>query len=164
MMPDDRIECRTRCQPILAPCAHCGGKAEALRTGGGYVVRCAVCGIRTRVYPFERDLSREWNRRADRRARVLSLDELTWAEFDLFDDTMGGNAAVWVETRADGLMLAALVSIGFEFGELDIEIMDDAGIWHRIGPDMIDQYGITWRIWDKKPAELDLKRAKWRAT
>lgn len=134
-------------QPPLLPCPMCGGRAEVVRAWEPYFVRCAKCGLRTRDRPFDRNIDREWNRRADRHARALTITELVESVAGMFDDT--GVAAVWIE--AEGRITAALIRVGFRYADLVIDVMDAGGEWRELDREMIGRYGTDWRIWDKRP-------------
>lgn len=146
-------------RPTLKPCPCCGGRAEALDGEHGVYVGCMMCGIRTHEYMTPRGIGRNWNRRTERRARVLDLDELADAGCGMTDDR--GNAAAWLETRDDGGLIAVLIGPGIDFGEATLDIMDDLGIWHTVPPEVIRQYRAAWRLWDICPGMDDIEREQW---
>ena len=167
-------------QPPLLPCPMCGGRAEVVRAWEPYFVRCAKCGLRTRDRPFDRNIDREWNHRADRHARALTITELVESVAGMFDDT--GVAAVWIEgleltpreggetatpsgagappspkgqafgeRDGGGRLTAALIRVGFRYADLVIDVMNADGEWRELDRETIERYGTGWRIWDKRP-------------
>lgn len=145
----------------LRPCPACAGAAGVKHLGyAEYIVQCNACALRTDVRPTPRSAQMAWNDRPASAARVLTLYELLEAEAGRFDDC--GITAAWIETRADGAVLAGLISTGFASDLCAaMDIMDDAGIWHAVPRRIMREYGHTWRVWSDCPTPAQRAREPW---
>lgn len=145
----------------LRPCPACAGAARLERLGWAeYVARCTACPLRTDVRPTPESARMAWNTRPASAARVLTLYELLETEAARMDD--GGVQAAWIETRADGAVLAGLISTGFARDLCAaMDIMDADGIWHAVPRRIMREYGHTWRIWSDCPTPAQRAREPW---
>ena len=145
--------------PMLWPCPSCGGQGDYRYADGldVYAV-CTRCGLRTADHVNPLHAGRAWNRRTTEGARVISVAELLNSEFGYCDDA--GAAAVWIETRDEGVR-AALLIVGLDMGEPTVTEITPEGESVTWGPDEMAAEGELWRIWSWKPNADDRARAAW---
>ena len=147
----------------LKPCPCCGGDArvELRHDSEMSFAVCLECGLRTDQHFYPENARAVWDKRCTEGAMVLTLDKLFESVYGYED--CKGCAAVWVESKGKTEIVAALIAVG----------MDHTGFWtitlqgmfeteaRDMPPQVIDEYGITWRLWDKKPTDDDRRNTPW---
>lgn len=147
----------------LKPCPCCGGDAriEERRDSDLRYAVCLECGLRTDQHVWPENARDVWDKRCTENAMVLTLDRLFESVYD-YSDTYGFTAA-WLETRGKAEIQAVLISVGMNHtADLTITLRNAIDKELRELPSLtINDYGITWRVWDKKPTEDDRRNTPW---
>lgn len=147
----------------LKPCPCCGGDAriEYIKDKGTYRAVCLECGLQTNQFFSPENARAAWDKRCTEYAMVLTLDKLFESVYHYEDSA--GCAAAWLETKGKTKINAVIVGVGMDyvgFWTIDLRGMNDPEA-RSMPPQIVDEYGITWRLWDKKPTDNDRRNTPW---
>ena len=147
----------------LKPCPCCGGNAciEKRRGSDMNLAVCLECGMRTDQQLWPENTRKIWDKRCTENAMVLTLDKLFESTYNYVDTY--GYAAAWLETRDKPELQAVLIAVGLDHTAswtIDLRNAIDTEL-RSLPPQAIDEYGITWRVWDKKPTDDDRRHTPW---
>lgn len=147
----------------LKPCPCCGGDArvELRHDSEMSFAVCLECGLRTDQHFWPENARAVWDKRCTEGAMVLTLDKLFESVYSYED--CHGFAAAWLETKDKAEIQAVLISVGLDHtanwtiylrNAIDTELRE-------LTPQVIEEYGVTWRVWDKKPTDDDRRLTPW---
>ena len=104
----------------LLPCPFCGGEAKTSRGLHKYDcwgIWCPTCGVRTDLYPSEREAIEAWNTRYERTCKNISRnDDFVCSECgaDVFAVTYNENADVCVYQNNKNVGIRFCPACGFK--------------------------------------------------
>ena len=143
------------------PCCRGVGRIEKCDDSEMYQAVCQKCGLRTDKYFWPENAQEAWDKRCTENPMVLTLERLFESSYRYVDEY--GFTAAWLETRGKAEIQAVLISVGLDYvADYTIFMRNAIDTEQReLTPQVIEEYGVTWRVWDKRPTDDDRRNTPW---